>query len=883
MYTFILVLILALTSCTQAPGVLDVEVVPAEQALPAGEALQAIQPISLVILAGGPEERQGFVQYQTMGCTTQAGVAGQPFCRTGQVEGSQLQVFPLGGLETSFLRPEEIRQRLDFRVEDLYAVYRLSDGRSPGADQGTAAYGLLFDREEDGRPEPVAAIVQDGRLVRLDYFPDLTVDEVLEDIPLGQVILPPQDAKAWSAPLQAMQLQSQTFTSPDLRWQAQSLLALPTDSGERYYRRLIVTSVDGARYFPLVDEWVKFGLGYAAPVPLDWVGMSSTEFPALYWTYAPTPDGCVVFSNGSDLHRLDLSTGFSKPLLGPVGTWLAVSPDQGRVAAVGANGLAIYNLATGETRFAQLPTGQAGGIVWSPDGRELALTVAHNPCGDPAQATYSILRLDADSLVIQTLTDQDARRLATLDWTQLGTLNVADKDGVEWQMDPRSGQVWNAQAGRPTAAPAQVTEIRFFANLYEEDRRVLEQLANDFRRQRPDLRLSFNSTPQDNNYQHFDVNQYLTAVTRENDCFIDWFTPPEAANSSTELLNWGQVLAAGGPNLTGDFLPNQLEAYTIDGSIYGLPLFERPSVIYYNLDLLEEKGITPPVAGWNFDDFVRLIDSASTEQSGSHAYGFFGEESTIKLFTEGLLGSTIDAGLNPPVAHFDSPEMVQGLERLSELRNSGAYLYLKATLYADADYYAASDEWATGRVAAWQVPFGENPTNLSEAQPAFKIGIATLPVSGSVYHNPYSVQQGFLISQNSPNHQACLDWYAYISEHPEAFQMVPARRSMAESPAWRARVGEETAEVLRLAIERAYAYPLARYDRPVDPLLTWQNKAVRAYLDGADLQTVLQEAQRKADDFTACLTPVVQATQSAEVPWQEVAACARQVDPGLVW
>ena len=42
-----------------------------------------------------------------------------------------------------------------------------------------------------------------------------------------------------------------------------------------------------------------------------------------------------------------------------------------------------------------------------------------------------------------------------------------------------------------------------------------------------------------------------------------------------------------------DYYPNVLEAHSIDGKVYGAPLYVSPSLLFYNKDLFEKAGLDP--------------------------------------------------------------------------------------------------------------------------------------------------------------------------------------------------------------------------------------------------------------------------------------------------
>lgn len=902
-----LILSLSLAGCSKS--VLDVQIVTPGKVTPdsaspagapllpaaadlSGDVLGQIQPIALSFLAGGVDDRQPFLQYQTTPCSNQPNSVSPP-CTPGEHEGQTLQVFPLGADQPDYLRPEDVRQRLDFPVKALYAIYRFPAEQNVASPEQRGEYGLLFEHESGDQPEPVVAVVTNGKLVRLEFYPGLAVDEVLTRVPVAQVILPPQQARRWSEALQQMQIQSRSQVSPDKWWIAQTTMVLPGSGEDRYYRRLTVTGKDGAPAYTLVDEWADTADGYRMPQPLAWFGMSPTEFPILYWTNLPVMDSCPAFHNGSDLYRVDLESGTKQALLGAVGTWLAVSPDQSRAAVIGEDGLGIYDLSNGQQRLTRLPQGLAGKVVWSPDGRDVALTIA-DAGTDGADScrtatTHTILRIDAGTLEVKLRLAGDPRRLVTQSWSQLGLIKLSDAASAQWLLDPYTGQVWDAVAGRPAAFPTHLAatqtpvHIGFFMDTYQEaDMTAIQNLADQFAAENPGLQVIFVNPPD----IFRDVFYHTGGIpVPENppdvgvDCFANRSLPAEFGSPQALLFDLAPLLAAAGPGLSGDYWPGQLDPYRMGGNgpeepLYGLPLFENPSLIFYNADLLEQKGLAAPALDWTFDDLTTLLDDVAAGQPGERAFGYFGEQGSLAQVISGLFAPIFDRSTIPTTARFVSPEMAAGLERLEEMRRSGALLYVPATLYAGQDYNDAAIAWQAGQLAFWQYLYNEPvPFTVIEQPPTFKVGMAPL------FSKPYSVPQNFYITKNSPNSQACFEWYRFLTGHPEAQRYVPARRSMLDHPGWKALVGEANAAALRTALEQVYSGQPTVWETTMDtPLEIWLITAVTDYFNGAEAQTVMAIAQSKADAYTACIAPST--GLAGKTLSDAIVACLRQVEPG---
>ena len=228
--------------------------------------------------------------------------------------------------------------------------------------------------------------------------------------------------------------------SPDKKWVANGMAALPADGGEEYYTELVVANTNGLITWSS-SKMLPMGLGYTTPRPLQW----SKDGRYLYYTNRPVPDGCALFVNGSDLLRLDLTSGQVSQIVPAIGLWLSLSPDERTLAYIGygPRGLVLRDLASDAEREVKLDFPdwtQLGQIVWSPDGNSLALTAAHEPCGSSDWGlSGSVLKVDVKSLNVTTLLARDRRMLKTIEWPTADRIGLEDRANREWWMDPADG------------------------------------------------------------------------------------------------------------------------------------------------------------------------------------------------------------------------------------------------------------------------------------------------------------------------------------------------------------------------------------------------------------------------------------------------------------
>jgi len=108
-------------------------------------------------------------------------------------------------------------------------------------------------------------------------------------------------------PLTLSRIRTSSSVSPDGRWFAQTLMIgrfLPGED-EQHRTHLAVSRRDDSRHWGVVDDPLRCGLGYTVPSAFHW----PVDKRYLDFTNLPRPDGCAVFVNGSDLHRVSLADG----------------------------------------------------------------------------------------------------------------------------------------------------------------------------------------------------------------------------------------------------------------------------------------------------------------------------------------------------------------------------------------------------------------------------------------------------------------------------------------------------------------------------------------------------------------------------------------------
>jgi multiple sugar transport system substrate-binding protein len=84
--------------------------------------------------------------------------------------------------------------------------------------------------------------------------------------------------------------------------------------------------------------------------------------------------------------------------------------------------------------------------------------------------------------------------------------------------------------------------------------------------------------------------------------------------------------------IANEFEQPLLDAFTVDGKLYQIPVEWNNMVIYFNTKMFADAGVTAPTAEWTWDDFLNAAKTLTSGEGGDKTYGF-----GIPFFTFGLV------------------------------------------------------------------------------------------------------------------------------------------------------------------------------------------------------------------------------------------------------
>jgi len=234
-----------------------------------------------------------------------------------------------------------------------------------------------------------------------------------------------------------------------------------------------------------------------------------------------------------------------------------------------------------------------------------------------------------------------------------------------------------------------------------------------------------------------------------------------------------------GKELIGDVAPALIDAFKVDGKIWQIPHSWNNMLIYYNTKMFKDAGLDPPKETWTWDDFLAIAKKLTTGSGENKVYGFgipyFNFGLTPWFLTKGtyrLTADWTDSNLNDPKV-LEAVKFVHDLVRVHQVS-------------PDVEGTDATQLFPAGKVAMsgwghWPIQ-GFQQNNFSD----FDVQFWPRSSAATSVHGV----GGWGISKDSKN--KALAWELIkeltsketIQATAEAGVAIPARRSVAESPAF---------------------------------------------------------------------------------------------------
>lgn len=359
-------------------------------------------------------------------------------------------------------------------------------------------------------------------------------------------------------------------------------------------------------------------------------------------------------------------------------------------------------------------------------------------------------------------------RLATIVATlSLGTLAACGPPSA-----PDSGG-GDADAGTDLTVPEEksgtITMLTKFAA--PEYAPYFESVVEAYEAENPDVDIDLQQVG-DQPYK--DKIRVLSASNELPDIYFSWagdfankFVRADlAADLSSEIgpdTEWGST-----------FTPAALEAFTLDGATYGVPINLDAKYLAYNTTAFEEAGIDTPPATFEelLDACTKLDDAGYTPISMGNQYGWPAIHYLTQLNAYNVPAETLATDYDPASGEFTDPGYVAALEQFDELAqtcfNDGAN---------GLSHEVAQANLMSGQAAMQYIEIVEFPNLMGEdVDPSFteNWSFFRLPqaegASGSA-DMLTGAPDGFMVNANSENAGLALDFLKFMTNEQNATKL----------------------------------------------------------------------------------------------------------------
>ena len=171
-----------------------------------------------------------------------------------------------------------------------------------------------------------------------------------------------------------------------------------------------------------------------------------------------------------------------------------------------------------------------------------------------------------------------------------------------------------------------------------EDPNDMQPVIDAFQQANPSVTILHESIPFD------DFNNVLQARIGQGDSTPDVFTADMPAVSALVERGFLMDLTDAVGDISGSHLPASMDAVTVDGRIYALPVSTSTMVMYYNVDLLEQAGLELP--GRTPEDrltWEQVIDMATEAQDAGARWGLLWDQ-VSRIYQQQTLPESLGGG-----------------------------------------------------------------------------------------------------------------------------------------------------------------------------------------------------------------------------------------------
>ncbi len=233
--------------------------------------------------------------------------------------------------------------------------------------------------------------------------------------------------------------------------------------------------------------------------------------------------------------------------------------------------------------------------------------------------------------------------------------------------------------------------------------------------------------------------------------------------------------------------PNLLEAVQVGDQAYAWPLWVPPVGLYLNLDVFEERGVTPPTGQITYEQFVELAKQLTfTRDDGTQVFGYTAlvDPGVVNSWPFILSDGALPLSEDNTQYTFNTPEGISGLKKLVDLA--------QVHKVTPPDFGAQTLEEVQGAFKGKTVAMYSEPSGASSGYASENVNFDVIPMPTGASGEPITAGGIGLISvaatDDEQKLQAAMDLGRYLTsaqveQDVPGFYLAPgARRTVTVKP-----------------------------------------------------------------------------------------------------
>ena len=299
-----------------------------------------------------------------------------------------------------------------------------------------------------------------------------------------------------------------------------------------------------------------------------------------------------------------------------------------------------------------------------------------------------------------------------------------------------------------------------------------------------------------------------------------------------------------------DFYPGAVGLYTSAGRLWAVPAGVNMMVMYYNRGLFDAYGVPYPRPEWAWDDFLNSALAIRDPEAGVFGYAPIVDFLDPLPFIYQHGGRILDDMLNPTRATYDDPLTIEALQWYADLIHTHNVAPMRSQILDQEFGLSVPSGVYLGKVgmwASWLTERGGGGGAEATWPAEWKMDWGMVPLPRDAQSATVTYLLGYAISAQAAYPEACWQWIAFLSEQAQTpYTLMPARKSVAESTAYKQLVGSDAASVAQASMDNAMMLSPALFEFGSPGIL---GSALDAIVSGRStaeeaLTRAQQEAQR---------------------------------------